>query len=140
VEVKPVLLDTNAYAAIKRGDAQATEIARYAAVLALNPIVLGELLSGFAARAREKANRDDLNRFLQSPRVIVLSVDQQTAEQYATIHFALRTAGRLMPSNDIWIAASALQHDMGVFTFDAHFGVIVGLRVVRSLADLAAQP
>lgn len=53
--VRHLLLDTNAYAAFKRGTPEAIEIIRHAPFIGISSIVLGELLGGFAAGAQEKA-------------------------------------------------------------------------------------
>lgn len=45
--MRPVLIDTNAYVAFKKGESSVVEIIRYAETLAISPIVIGELLSGF---------------------------------------------------------------------------------------------
>ncbi len=64
--VKDILLDTNAYAAFKRDRAEALNIVRRAPRIALNSVVLGELLAGFAAGSREARNRAELQtRLLQ---------------------------------------------------------------------------
>ncbi|MDA2923083.1 hypothetical protein MYX65_00250 [Acidobacteria bacterium AH-259-L09] len=68
--------------AFKRGD-QAVEILRLARTLGLNPVVLGELLSGFALGHRQQQNRKQLRDFLDSPRVHLLTLDESTAEFYA---------------------------------------------------------
>ena len=47
------------------------------------------------------------------------------------IRFTLRRAGTLIPDNDIWIAASALQYGVPVITRDAHFRSVPGLLVER---------
>lgn len=51
--LKNILLDTNAYSAFKRGDSEPIEILRRAETIGISAVVLGELLSGFAAGARE---------------------------------------------------------------------------------------
>ena len=130
-----ILLDTSAYAAFKRGHRDAAAVVQSATVIALTP-VLGELLGGFAAGAREQQNRADLAAFLSSPRVWVAPLDGVTAEHYARIYSALRAAGTPIPTNDMWIAASALQHDLRLFTFDAHFRAIGGLVAGASVAEL----
>jgi tRNA(fMet)-specific endonuclease VapC len=56
VEVKPLPIDTNAYVAFKRGDAEAVSVLQHAATLAFNTVVLGELYGGFAAGSRADAN------------------------------------------------------------------------------------
>ena len=45
--MRPIFLDTNAYTSFKRGAESVVEIIRHAEILAISPIVLGELLSGF---------------------------------------------------------------------------------------------
>ena len=54
-------------------------------------------------------------------------MDGATAEHYATVYAALRAGGTPIPTNDMWIAASAIQHGLRLFTFDAHFGTVPGL-------------
>ncbi|WP_154650435.1 PIN domain-containing protein [Geotalea daltonii] len=39
----------------------------------------------------------------------------------------LRQKGRPIPSNDLWLAASALQHGLALAIFDNHFNTISGL-------------
>ena len=116
-----LLLDTSAYSAFKRGHAQLVAALRQAVLIVLTPIVLGELLSGFARGSREARNRAELERFLQSPRVKILPVGQETAERFAVIYRSLRESGTPIPSNDMWIAASAMEHGLRVLTTDAHF-------------------
>lgn len=57
----------------------------------------------------------------------MLDCDTETAKVYGIIKNALRTKGKPIPENDIWIAAIALQHDVTLVTRDAHFGAIDGL-------------
>ncbi len=115
--MKHILLDTNAYAAFKQGKKAAIEIIRHAPVVGINSVVLGELLAGFAKGNRNTENRKELQSFLRSSRVVMLSVDMQTAEDYAQIYLHLKQKGQPIPTNDIWIAASARQHDFAIFTF-----------------------
>jgi predicted nucleic acid-binding protein len=91
--VTRILLDTNAYAAFKRGHPDAGAVIQRADGIALTPVVLGEPLGGFAAGAKERQNRAELSAFLSSPRVWVAPLDGVTAEHYATIYAALRAAG-----------------------------------------------
>lgn len=137
--MNPILLDTNAYAALKRGDAETIGIVQQAPSIAINSTILGELLAGFTLGTREAQNRRELEIFLASPRVKLYPIDRATAEQYATLFASLRTAGTPIPSNDIWIAASAIQHSLALFTFDAHFRNVPGLRLGATLAELSAQ-
>ena len=133
--VRDILLDTNAYAAFKRGMPDAVEVIAHAPRIGINSIVLGELLSGFAVGTREAENRQELEQFLASERVHQLVVDAETAAQYAGVYRELRRRGRPIPTNDMWIAASTLQHGFAVFSDDRHFHTVPGLHVGTRLDD-----
>ena len=62
-----------------------------------------------------------LIRLLNSPRVHVLLPNEDTTHHYARLFAQLRTQGTPIPSNDIWIAALALQHDLVLYSRDEHF-------------------
>lgn len=126
-----ILLDTCAYSAFLRGHDELTAALQRAEEVCLTPIVLGELLAGFLRGGRAKKNRAELEAFLASPRVRVLAVDEETAERYALVLGALRAAGTPVPTNDVWIAASAMQHGLRLITTDAHFG-----RIPQILAEV----
>lgn len=53
----------------------------------------------------------------------------QVAARYGLLLAEQRTAGRMIPSNDCWIAAVALVHGAVVVTADTHFRSIRGLAV-----------
>ena len=133
--MRPILLDTNAYTAFMLGEAEVIEVVAYAERLYLNSVVLGELLGGFAAGTREPKNRAELARFLDSPRVEVLPITAHTADSYALVYASLRRRGQPIPTNDLWIAASALEHGAGLLTRDAHFAQIDSLRCGQRLDD-----
>jgi len=122
-----VALDTNAYSDFLRGETSRVDIVRRATRIFLPLIVIGELRAGFAAGNREAANQAGLRQFLASPRVSVLSPDEVTTEHYARIFLQLRQQGAAIPTNDLWIAALALQHGVELCTSDAHFRHVAGL-------------
>jgi predicted nucleic acid-binding protein len=119
--IRRITLDTNAYAAFKRGVPEAAEIIRHVPLIGISSVVLGELLAGFAAGTRETENRRELERFIASDRVQLLAVDQVTAGYYATVYQKLRRKGRPISTNDMWLAATALEHSLAVFSYDEHF-------------------
>ena len=134
--MRRILLDTNRYAAFKRGEQETVEMVRVADEIALSATVIGELLAGFAGGRRESQNRDELAAFFDSPRVHLLKVDEDTADLYARILTALRRTGRPIPTNDLWIAASALQHGLTLATRDSHFAGIAGLATASEPSQL----
>ncbi|HXR58970.1 MAG TPA: type II toxin-antitoxin system VapC family toxin [Burkholderiales bacterium] len=127
-----LVLDTNAYSRALRGDPAAVEPLRSASEIHIPLMVLGELLAGFAAGSRAERNRRDLAEFMSAPRVSLMRPDERTAHRYAGVVTALRESGRPIPTNDVWIAALALQAGMPLLTFDAHFGWVPGLSLARS--------
>lgn len=130
-----VYLDTNAYAAFKTGDDGTIEVIRYADVIGVSAIVLGELLAGFAVGTKEQTNRRELNAFLDSPRVRVYPVNLDTTAYYALIYKQLRQKGRPIPTNDLWIAAGCMQEGFRLLTADGHFSEIDGLLTGQVSAD-----
>jgi predicted nucleic acid-binding protein len=121
VEVSRVLLDTSGYSAFMRGDGAVKEILQTVDAIYLNAVVLGELRAGFLRGRTRHKNEERLGRFLASSRVSIVPVDDETAERYAVILDGLWTAGTPIPTNDIWIAASAMQYGLKVVTTDSHF-------------------
>lgn len=124
------VIDTNVYSAFKAGEAGVLACIRSAEAIVVCPTVHGELLAGFKCGAREKRNVSEFEEFLDRPRVCTVSIDATTATFYGEIFRQLRSKGSPVPTNDMWIAASAMQHGLAVCTLDAHFRNIDGLIVV----------
>ena len=122
-----LLIDTNIYSHAMRGDTEIIDNLQQVAHIGIAAISIGELLSGFKAGNKEKINRQELNQFLDSPRVTLYSIDEETAEFYCLILDQLKNNGTPIPTNDIWIAAVAFQHGLPIYTKDQHFTKIKGL-------------
>ena len=129
--LRRILLDTSAYSAFMRGHEGIKTLLQDCDEIALTPVVLGELQAGFARGRNRRKNLGELKRFRASARVRLFAVDDQTAERYAVIVDALRKAGTPIPTNDVWIAASAMQHGLAVVTTDAHFERVSQILVER---------
>ncbi len=131
--MKRIIIDTNFYVAFKKRDDVAVATLRKADYIAVNTVILGELLAGFRCGTREKQNREELDLFFDSPRVNFLSVDDETAEFFTQIFADLKQNGRPIPTNDLWIAASAMQHGLALATYDDHFKSIGGLLLANKI-------
>lgn len=129
-----ILLDTSAYSAFMGGHPEAKIALQQAEEIFLTPVVMGELLTGFRAGTHEHRNRRNLHQFLSSPRVDVLVIDGETAERFAIIVHSLRAAGTPIPINDVWIAASAMQHGLRILTADAHYRKVPQV-IVETIED-----
>jgi len=128
--MKGALIDTNIYTHALKGDPETVTVLQQTREIAICSVSIGELLSGFKAGSREKKNRAELAEFLDSPRVRLYGIDEDTAEFYATILNELRKKGEPIPTNDIWIASVAFQHGFPLFTKDRHFEHISGLILI----------
>jgi tRNA(fMet)-specific endonuclease VapC len=135
--MRPVLLDTNAYTAFKRGDENIIEIITRTATIGMSPIVLGELLGGFDSGSKSHKNREELHQFLASPRIRIFPLGLQTANFFALVYSKLKSKGKPIPTNDMWIAAQALEHGCLVCSLDRHFSNIDGLIVGSTMATLS---
>ena len=126
-----VLLDTNAYSALMRGDEAVVRRVRRSERLYLSTIVVGELLYGFRCGSRYESNRQQLDEFLTSPYVDLLSVTLSTCERFSMVAAHLRAKGRPIPANDMWIAGHALEAGAELLSYDSHFGVIDNLSFIQ---------
>ena len=117
-----VALDTNRYTDLCRGQPEAVEPVVRAELVMVPFVVLAELRAGFQVGTRARENERVLIRFLNSPRVRVLLPDDQTTHHYATLFAQLRRQGTPIPTNDLWIAALVVQHDLVLLARDGHFG------------------
>lgn len=131
-----VFVDTNVYVAFKKGDQDIIEVIRYADVIGVSAIVLGELLAGFALETKEQTNRRELNAFIDSPRVRIYPIGLDVTAYYALIYKQLRGKGGPIPTNDLWIAAGCMREGFRLLTADEHFSEIDGLLTGQVVADV----
>lgn len=128
-----ILLDTNAYSALLRGHADVARRVRRAERILLSAIVVGELLFGFRNGSRYETNHQELDEFLASPFVSLLPVGLVTADRFGRIAAGLKRKGKPLPTNDIWIAAHAMESGGELVSFDHHFEDVDGLAWVAPL-------
>ena len=134
--MRPIALDTNTYVGFKRGNPVCLEVVTKAQKLLISGTVVGELLAGFACGDREARNREELGQFLDCRSVEITSVGLATADAYALVYRSLRRQGRPIPTNDLWIAASCLELGAVLFSLDAHFELVPGLRRIRCWTEV----
>ena len=117
-------LDTSAYSNFQRGDPRVAERLDRAHWVGVPTVVLGELQAGFLLGDRVERNAAQLDEFLAHPAVETLVADADVAYIYGEIFADLRARGRPLPTNDLWIAATAVQAGATLLTFDDRFRVI----------------
>jgi len=127
--MKRILLDTNVYRRLYDADSDLIEKIEKSQKIFMSPIVLGELFSGFRKGNREQQNMRWLEKFCGSNSIEVIEIGEETAKHYALIKEGLEKKGKPIPTNDIWIAAQAMENGAVLVTNDGHFEEVAGLRV-----------
>ena len=122
-----ILLDTSGYVGFKRGTEEVVDSIISAEAVLFSPVVLGELMFGFRNGNRFKENMDELNKFLEHKVVKIIHIGKTTSDRYSRIALHLKRQGTPIPSNDIWVAAQAIEHGAEFITLDKHFENIAGL-------------
>jgi predicted nucleic acid-binding protein len=128
-----ICIDTNIYSAFKKGDVEISEILENADEVYIPSVVLGELYAGFQMGSKLKDNIKDLKEFIKQPGIHIIDLDESIAERYGAVIKLLRESGTPIPTNDIWIAAAALENGARMATFDTHFKFIPGLMMLEIL-------
>ena len=123
------LADTSVF--IARESARPLDEGALPEELAVSVITVGELRAGvllaadLAARDRRLATLAAVLAFDPLP------IDAAVADAWARLRVTLRHAGRAMPGNDSWIAATALAMGVPVVTQDDDYAVVSDLEVIR---------
>ena len=123
-----MILDTNALSDWSDGDASVARLIAQEAFLALPVIVLGEYrfgLAGSRLQSTLEPKLAEVERFVR-----VLDITRVTARMYALIRAELKRSGKPIPSNDVWIAALAREHNLPILSRDTHFDSVDGVKRV----------
>ena len=121
-----MILDTNAVSAMAEGDQQVARVLLDPSQQYLSVPVLAEYRYGLLhSRLRTKLELwlDECKSFRP-----VLVLDLRTAHFYAEIRSQLQKKGQMIPVNDLWIAALAMQHQLPILSEDRHFDRIDGVK------------
>lgn len=117
-----MILDTNALSAFFEGNAALGVALGRAARIFLPVIVLGEYRFGLLRSKKRKLIEPVLDALEATS--TVLPVETGTVRPYAEIRDRLKSVGTPIPSNDVWIAALAVQHALPIISRDAHFDLV----------------
>ncbi len=129
-----VLIDTDLLIDLEQGDADLDHLLGEEE-RAISVITVSELLHGVhrargAARAQRQAFVEHLLAELEA-----IPITQPVARIHAGIWSELAQRGEPIGAHDLWIAATALAHGLGLATRnDSHFRRITGLRVIAAPA------
>ena len=121
------LLDTSIVVALLNNESVVQQRLASGVRVHVNAIVVGELMFGAEKSVRVVENVAKVSDFAKS--VQVFEVSEATASLYGGLKQQLRTAGKPIPDNDLWIAATAIERHLVLVTRDKHFESIPGLTV-----------
>src|SRR5215469_11348815 len=97
-----VLLDTNVYTGLMKGDASAYGHIVQADTVYMSVVVLGELYAGFYGGSKPDWNSSILQKFLDKEPVKIIGVTSRTAKIFGKVKSELQRKGKMIPINDIW--------------------------------------
>ena len=126
-----LVLDTNIYSDYAEGVKETVDfIATRGEQIYLPSVVMGELLFGFMKGRRQGFNEKKLKQFIDFLNVEIINVNADVARKYALIYLFLQKAGKKIPINDVWIAASCMEVGGALLTRDKHFKVVDQIETV----------
>ena len=128
---RQVILDTNVLIRFLQDDEPLSVRIESAESVVIHPVVYSEFMNGLNPKtAKGRAARKSLEGLLESPVVDSVAVTTYTSVYYTKIYQYLKSVGEMIPQNDIWIAASALEHGFELLTHDRRFNGIPMLNVI----------
>ncbi len=122
------LLDTNIIIALFNGEATVVEKIDKLEIVQRSLIVVGERYYGALKSAKTQQNMQRIRFFLSLCHIF--PSDEETSYWYGYSRDSLRQKGKPIPGNDIWIAATAQQHQLTLVSRDQHFRQIDNLTLV----------
>lgn len=122
-----LLLDTNRLSDALAQVEEVLDTLEAAEAIYVPVIALAEIRSGFKAGRRAVENEKRLSWFLAQDGISPLGVEPPVSHRYAEIHRVLRSRGQPIPTNDLWIAAVAVEQGLVLYTRDSHFEKVPGL-------------
>ena len=119
-----MIIDTNIYSALDRGDPRVVSILQSKASIMIPFCVLGELQYGFTLGVKTGLNRQKLSVFMSLDFVDVLRSTSKTAEIYGELAFVCRKRGWVLSNNDLCVASLAIEYDVPLVTYDKDFSAL----------------
>lgn len=126
------VLDTSVFIAAE--DGRRLDEAGLPDEAAISVVTLAELHAGVLAASDVDTRARRLATLAAVSDIELLVIDESVAVEWARLRVLLADDGRRANVNDLWIAATALAHDLPVVTQDADFTVIEELAGLRTIS------
>ena len=123
-----VVADTSIFIDLMKGESAIAQKLESFTEVFLSPIVLAELYFGAYRSASPEKHLNKIAIAIGNTKL--LAIDAATSEAFASLKLALFAKGKPIPENDIWIAATAMQYNVPLYTTDSHFKEIKGLSLI----------
>ncbi|MCL2352909.1 MAG: PIN domain-containing protein [Firmicutes bacterium] len=120
------LVDTSAAIKYLNGDLILSSLLDTLGNIHVSVVTIGEMMYGAFKSAKRDNNLKLFNDFFAKN--TVLGINVRTAVVYGEIKSQLVRIGVNTPDNDLWIAATAIEHGLELVTCDRHFTRVQGLR------------
>lgn len=128
----PIVLDTNAIISLFDGNRYIADLLGEEQAVIVPSIVCGEFEAGAQGTSRrERESLAAFNRLLRLSHFSVAVISRRTSRIYASLYASLKKAGTPIPTNDIWIAAVAIEHEGVILTNDRHLLSVERLRTAE---------
>jgi len=123
------LADTSVFVGLEAARFDAGRFAGYE--WGVSAVTLGELRLGVLQAKDPEAASRRLSTYQLAQRFEALTVDEAVSEAWTLLVSRLRAAGRRVPVNDSWIAATAIAHGVPVVTQDSDYDAMPDVQVIR---------
>ena len=122
------LLDTNVITKLLAKDPEVISLVSKIEKFFTSIIVVGEL---YYAAANSSRRHDNYEKILEALSCMeIINIDNTVSMSYSEIKLDLKKTGKMIPENDIWIAACAHTYGLSVATFDRHFSFIPQINII----------
>jgi predicted nucleic acid-binding protein len=97
----------------------------------ISAITLGELRLGVLQAKDPEAASRRLSTYQLAQRFEAIAVNEAVSDAWALLVSQLRAAGRKVPINDSWIAATAIAHRVPIVTQGADYDAMPEVQVIK---------
>ncbi len=123
------LVDTKVIIRFFKGETELFSLFDDMENLYISSITVGELMYGAELSKKSDFNRENYFCFCQQMKV--LYPDLEIAKSYGIIKASLKSKGKPIPENDIWIAATCHAADLILITADSDFDFVDEISVEK---------
>lgn len=120
------LLDTSVYVARETG--RELDVSALPDEGLISPVTVAELRVGVLAAEDPDVRAQRLETLESVADTEVLPIDDAVAAKWALLRVHISDAGRRLNVNDLWIAATALAHEIPVVTQDDDFDALARVK------------